>query len=215
MDDKNPSSSSLPKTSKGTTTDGRPARRESQQKPGVPIGPPLSAEAHSNPNAQPAAQELALNYLQAALAEHPCEHLLPALISDHLAAPTLDGLDPDLLTLAQAKRGFNVLIPGSAYLRPGDEFNLLWGGTTYPTQLVDEVNVKQAVMGTQWLFSSPTSHLRQGKVQVCYDVFRDGLRIGTSAILHVKLQDFYSINDKQKSRKTSFQRKNRPKKQDD
>lgn len=215
MDDNKPGGSNPHKDSEATNTDARPARRESQTKPGVQPGPQLPSEAHSSAPDSASAEELALRYEQAMRAEYPLAHLLPALISDQLAAPSLDGLDPDSLTLAQAQAGFNVLIPGSCYLRAGDEFNLLWGGTTYPTQQVDEFNVKQSVMGTQWLFSSPHSHLRQGKVQVCYDVFRDGLRIGTSAILHVKLQDHYSTNDKQRSRKITFQRKNRPPQQGD
>jgi hypothetical protein len=215
MDDKDLNSTPPSKADNPTSTDGHPARRESQNKPGVPTGPQLPSEAQSGAHGSTAAEELAFNYDHAKLAEYPFADLLPALISDHLKAPSLDGIDPGLMTVAQARAGFYVLIPGSDYLRPGDEFNLLWGGTTYPTQIVNEFNAKQPVMGTQWLFSSPNSYLRQGKVQVCYDVFRDGARIGTSAILHVKLQDFYSINDKQKSRKITFQRKNRPQKKDD
>ncbi|MEB0042261.1 MULTISPECIES: hypothetical protein [unclassified Pseudomonas] len=215
MDDNDPKSSATPNGKNPITTEGRPARRESQSKPGVPAGTQLSSDAHISANPPSSTEELSLNYPQAAFAEYSFEDLMPALISDHLKAPSLDGIDPESMSLAQAQKGFNVLIPSSSYLRPGDTFNLLWGGVTYPAQRVDELNVKQSIMGTQWLFSSPTSFLRQGKVQVCYDVFRDGVRVGTSAILHVKLQDFYSTNDKQKSRKTSFQRKNRPKKKDD
>jgi hypothetical protein len=214
MDDNDPNSTPPSKADNPTSTDGHPVRQESQHTLSVPTGPQSPSEAQSA-HGSTVVEELAFNYDHVTLAEYPFANLLPALISDHLKAPSLDGIDPDLMTVAQARAGFGVLIPGSDYLRSGDKFNLLWGGTTYPTQIVNEFNARQPVMGTQWLFSSPTSHIRQGKVQVCYDVFRDGARIGTSAILHVKLQDFYSINDKQKSRKITFQRKNRPQKKDD
>jgi hypothetical protein len=205
MDNQHPPGSPPFKPKKPTMKGNRPARRDSPSKPGAPPGPQLPAEPQGNSSAE----EIAFKYVQAALTESLVADALPPLISEHLQAPSLEGLDPESISLKQASEGITILIPGSAYLKPGDEFNLLWGSTTYPTHTVDEDNVNQLVMATEWVIHSPTSHIRQGKVEVCYDVYRDGQRIGTSATLHVKVHDTYTPSEKQRKRKRSIGRKNR------
>lgn len=207
MDDNQSPGSPPIKKKKLPTESNRPARRDSPSKPGLPAGPQFPTETQDSPNFTSTTEEMSLNYDHETAVEYAAA--LPALISGHLAAPSLEDVDPTSVSLDQAGKGFRVLIPGSAHLEPGDEFNLLWGGAVYPKQIIDATNANQTVIGSEWLFHSPRSHLQQGKVEVCYDVYRNGQRIGTSAILYVNLHESYTTNDKHKSRKISFQRRSR------
>ncbi|MGV8918363.1 MAG: hypothetical protein ACOH2R_11285 [Pseudomonas sp.] len=165
----------------------RPARRDSPQKPGAPAGPQLpTASPDSDDNAS---QEAAIKYIQYFPGEAVEEHRLLPLICEHLPAPELYKLDPQWVSLRLAKEGILLLIPGSAALKPGDTFNLLWGGVSFPAHTLDAEILTHSFIGCQRVLHSPTSFLQQGKVKVCYDICRSGQRIGTSAVLTVNLYD--------------------------
>lgn len=206
MDDNHPPGSPPFKPKKLTTKGHRPARRDSPNKPGAPVGPQLPAEPSDTANAG-AAKELAFKYSGLLLTETLGADALLPLISNQLEAPSLEGLDPESISLKQASEGIKVLIPSADCLMPGDEFNLMWGSRPFTTHTVNTENIKQPIMATEWVIHSRTSHLRQGKVKVCYDVYREGQRIGTSAILDVYLHDTYLPGEKQQKRKQSRLRK--------
>jgi hypothetical protein len=207
MDDKHPPGSPPPKRKKATSKSARPARRDSPNKPGappgtpVPMGPPTHLE-------DPAADELAYRYAGSSLTEIRHIHALAPLISEHLPAPSLQkGINPESISQKQLKKGFKALIPSSDCLMPGDTLILMWGSKCYEPHSVTEDNLKQKVLTHELIIHSELSFLPQGRVKVCYDVHRDGQRIGTSAILGACTHETYETSDKQVTRKKNVKRK--------
>ena len=145
----------------------------------------------------PESKELASWYADSRLTKTPLADLLAPLISEHLPAPELEeGLDPKSISLQRAMEGMKVYIPGSEGLLAGDTLYLMWGGQRFDPRALDEDSIKNAVATTVLVTHSPTSFLRQGHVKVCYDVYRNEQRVGTSAILDVYLHDTYLEKDK-------------------
>jgi len=188
---------------KPQTKGQRPARRDSPTKPGAPPGTSPSMEHPGNP----ITEEMALRYAGALQAGTACADTLSPPISAYLPPPSLEGIDPVSISVTQVIVGMKVVIPGSPCLKLGDTFNLLWGSRVFPPQTVDEENINQPVIGTEWAIHTPIAHLPQGNVEVCYDVYRDGLWIGTSAILHAIVPNCYTTSKKQRNRSRSIRRK--------
>jgi hypothetical protein len=210
MDDSHPPGSPPFKPKKLTKKEPRPARRESPSKPGAAPGPQLPADPLASASDSRGSKELASRYADARLTETPWADLLAPLISEHLPAPTLEkGLDPKSISLKRAREGMDVLIPSSDCLLPGDTLYLMWGGQCFDPHTIDEDSIKRTVLATALVTHSPTSFLRQGHVKVCYDIYRNGQRIGTSAILDVYLHDSYTPGEKQEKRKKLVLRKQR------
>lgn len=185
----------------------RPSRRDSASKPGAPQGPQLPAEHPDSLKDAPSTEEMALRYARALQAEKASADVLLIPISPYLEAPSLEAVDPASITREQVIAGMKVLIPGSSQLNLGDEFKLLWGSRVYPAQTVNEENINQPIIGTEWAVHTPEAHLPQGNVKVCYDVYRNGQRIGTSAILHANVPNCYTSSEKQRKRRRSIRRK--------
>ncbi|WP_397448963.1 hypothetical protein [Pseudomonas sp. NA-150] len=197
---------SPPLNPKTLTSNGhRPARRDSLSKPGASLGPQLPGPPLDSDHGS--AEEVTVKYIEYLAGEEVEDHQLLSMISEHLPAPSLDGLDPESVSLNQASEGIMVLIPGSPPLQPGDSFNLLWGGVGFPSQTLDEDTFNQPVIGRQLVIHSPTSFLQQGKVKVCYDIYRNQQRIGTSAILYVNVHDSYTPGENQLVRKRLIKRR--------
>lgn len=207
MDDKHPPGSPPPKRKKATSKGARPARRDSLNKPGAPPGTPVSTEVPTSAD-DANAYELAYRYAGSALTEIRYTHGLAPLISEHLPAPTLQkGINPESISMRQLKKGFKALIPNSDCLMPGDIVTLMWGSKCYKACEVTEGNLKQKVLAHELIIHSELSFLPQGRVKVCYDVHRDGQRIGTSAILGACTHETYETSDKQVTRKKNVHRK--------
>lgn len=210
MDDNHPPGSPPFKPKKLTKKDPRPARRESPSKPGAAPGPQLPAEPFAGASDNPESKERASWYADSRLTETPLVDLLAPLISEHLPPPTLEeGLDPNSISLQRAMEGMTVYLPNSDSLLPGDTLYLMWGGQRLGPEAIDEESIQHAVPATVLVTHSPTSFLRQGHVKVCYDVYRNGQRIGTSAILDVYLHDSYTSGEKQEKRKQLVRRQQR------
>jgi hypothetical protein len=208
MDEKHPPGSPPSKPKKLRLKEPRAARRDSQSKPGAPPGPQLPVGPIVNPTDSPESKELVSRYADSRLTETPLLDLLAPLISESLPAPELEkGLDPNSISLKRAREGIHVLIPSSACLLPGDTLNLMWGSKRFRSHAVNEEKLEQEVLAIELVIHSQTHYLQQGHVKVCYDVYRDGQRIGTSAILDVYLHDTYLPGDKQQIRKLSILRK--------
>lgn len=209
MDDSHPPGSP-PFKPKKPLKEPRPARRDSQNKPGVPLGSQPPTEPFAGTTDSPESKELASRYAESRLTETPLMDLLSPLISEQLPAPVLEeGLDPNSISLKRAMEGMKVYIPNSDCLLPGDTLYLMWGGQRFDPHTLDENSIKHAVLATDLVTHSPTNFLRQGHVKVCYDVYRNDQRIGTSAILNVYLHDSYTPGEKQVKRKQSIRRKQR------
>ncbi|MDB5979380.1 MAG: hypothetical protein JWQ69_395 [Pseudomonas sp.] len=210
MDDTHPPGSPPFKPKKLTKKEPRPARRERPSKPGAPAGPQQLAEPFAGTNDSPESKELASRYADSRLIETPLVDLLVPLISEHLPAPALEkGLDPKSISLKRAREGMKVLMPSSACLLPGDTLQLMWGSLPFPDHCATEEALAQEVLAIELVTHSPTCFLRQGHVKVCYDVYRNGQRIGTSAILDVYLHDSYTPGEKQEKRKQLVLRRQR------
>ncbi|WP_219060536.1 hypothetical protein [Pseudomonas sp. UMAB-08] len=207
MDDQKPPGPPPFKPKKPTKQGARPARRDSLTKPGLPIGTHLPTEHSDGAPKTSSTGEMAFTYAHVLRAEDSSSGELAVLISTHLEPPSLEGINPKSVSEAQMKAGINVLIPGSSYLKPGDEFHLLWGSRTYPIQTLDEENINDPIIGMQWVSYSTDNVAPQGKVEVCYDINRDGQRIGTSAILHLNVHSCYRSSVKQRNRGRSIRRK--------
>jgi predicted ribonuclease toxin of YeeF-YezG toxin-antitoxin module len=150
---------------------------------------------------------MAFTYAHVLRAEDHSSGELAALISTHLEPPSLEGINPKSVSEAQMKAGINVLIPGSAYLKPGDELRLLWGSRTYPIRTLDEEHINDPIIAKEWVSYRTEGVVPQGKVEVCYDINRDGQRIGTSAILHLNVHSCYRSSEKQRNRGRAIRRK--------
>lgn len=210
MDDSHPPGSPPSKPKTPTLKEPRPARRESQSKPGAAPGPQLPPEPFAGAVDNPVSKELASRYADSALTETPWVDLLAPLISEHLPAPELEeGLNPDSIPLKRAREGMKVHITGSDCLLPGDTLYLMWGGQRIGPEAMDEENIEHLVPATFLVIHSPTHFLRQGHVKVCYDLYRNNQRIGTSPILNVYLHDSYRPGEKQEERRQLFRRKQR------
>ena len=207
MDDQKPPGPPPFKPKKPTTQGTRPARRDSPTKPGAPLGAHPPAEHSDNTSKTSSTEEMAFTYAHVLRAEDHSSGELAVLISTHLEPPSLEGINPKSVSEAQMKAGINVLIPGSAYLKPGDEFHLLWGSRTYPIQTLDEEHINDPIIGMQWVSYSTDNVAPQGKVEVCYDINRDGQLIGTSAILHLNVHSCYRSSEKQRNRGRAIRRK--------
>jgi hypothetical protein len=207
MDDQKPPGSPPFNPEKPTTQGTRPARRASPIKPGVPLGTPLSAEHSDSTPKTSSTEEMAFTYAQALRAEDNAPGELAVLISTHLEPPSLEGINPTSVSEAQMKTGINVLIPNSSYLKPGDEFHLMWGSRTYPIRTLDEGHINDPIIAKEWVSYRTEGVVPQGKVEVCYDINRDGQRIGTSAILHVNVHSCYRSSAKQRNRGRAIRRK--------
>lgn len=210
MDDQKPPGSPPFNPKKPTTKGHRPARRDSPTKPGAPPVTHPPAEHSGGTQEPPSIGEMAFKYAHALRAEDSPADALAVLISADLGPPFLEeGFNPQSISEAQMRAGITVLIPGCPHLKPGDEFNLLWGSKIYPNQTLNEENINDPIMGMQWVSYSVYDAIPQGKVDVCYDVNRDGQRIGTSAILHVNLHSCYRSSEKQRKRGRSVKRRQR------
>lgn len=207
MDDKHPPGSGPFKPKKPALKGPRPARRDSPNKPGAPPGPPVSTEFPAGAD-DPTAYELAYRYADSPLSEILYTDVLAPLISEHLPAPTLQkGINPNAISLKQLKTGFKALIPSSDCLMPGDTVILMWGSKCYEPRAVTEDNLKQKVLADELIIHSELSFLPQGRVKVCYDVHRNGQRIGTSPILGACTHETYETSEKQVTRKKNVKRK--------
>jgi len=207
MDDQKPPGPPPFKPKKPTTQGTRPARRDSPTKPGLPLGTHLPTEHPDGAPKTSSTGEMAFTYAHVLRPEDNSSGELAVHISTHLEPPSLEGINPKSVSEAQMKAGINVLIPGSAYLKPGDEFHLLWGSRTYPIQTLDEEHINDPIIGMQWVSYSTDNVAPQGKVEVCYDINRDGQLIGTSAILHLNVHSCYRSSVKQRNRGRSIRRK--------
>ena len=207
MDDQKPPGPPPFKPKKPTTQGTRPARRDSPTKPGAPLGTHPPAEHSGGAQEPPSIGEMAFTYAHVLRPEDNSSGELAVHISTHLEPPSLEGINPTSVSEAQMKTGINVLIPNSSYLKPGDEFHLMWGSRTYPIRTLDEGHINDPIIAKEWVSYRTEGVVPQGKVEVCYDINRDGQRIGTSAILHVNVHSCYRSSAKQRNRGRAIRRK--------
>lgn len=102
--------------------------------------------------------------------------------------PTVPQADPDILDEAEARAGTNVGITKFDNAQAGDEIEVHWGSQTsarYPLLAGDLAN--NPFITIQLAYSLVVAETSKGKVNVTFEVFRNGSSIGTSQIDEVNV----------------------------
>lgn len=100
-------------------------------------------------------------------------------ISNTLKAPHLPGVDPANISHDQAYAGISVHIPGSPLMEEGDTIVFHWGMNQSSTRILHAVGFSSTVRVLCIAYNF-IQHLQFGLVDVYFEVFRRGKRIGIS-----------------------------------
>jgi hypothetical protein len=108
-------------------------------------------------------------------------------ISNTLQAPRLPNLDPQNISHAQAWAGICIHIPGSPRMAEGDTIVFHWGLNRSSTRIMHAVGMN-ATVRVLCIAYSFVSHVQYGLVDVYFEVYRRGKKIGTSPATRVIVQ---------------------------
>lgn len=100
-------------------------------------------------------------------------------ISNTLKAPLLPNVDTDSISQAQAYAGISVHIPGSPLMEEDDVIVFHWGINQSSTRILQTVGLTPTVRVLCVAYNF-IPHIQYGLVDVYFEVFRRGKRIGIS-----------------------------------